>query len=109
MDQLQADAALIEEPTVPDPHHPLLQADAALIEEPASVIGGIDVKRRRAAGRNRVIEHDGKHCGCGCRKILEKFNYRSCYYCDDKDLPYNKLTLSCYGSGKRCTACINRD
>ena len=102
----QACAAVIMESATAGQPPPLPQACASVIMEPATVgqppplpqaAAGIG---RRAASRQPTADYSGKPCGCGCGKILEYKQYKTCPGC-----AYNKIRMPCWGNGNRCTAC----
>ena len=103
---LQAAATVLQVPATTGQPPPLLQAAAVVLEVPATTgqpppllqaAAGIG---RRAASRQPTADYSGKPCGCGCGKILEYKQYKTCPGC-----AYNKIRMPCWGNGNRCTAC----
>ena len=86
---------------------PLPQVCAAVLEVPATIGQPPPLPPRRFGGRQPVLDHTGKPCGCGCGKKLEHKAYKPCHKCEDKDpsIASNKIRLPCWGKGKCCTVC----
>ena len=98
----QADAGVIKEPTTTVEPPPLPQADAGVIKESTTIVE----PPRRAGSRQPAHDYSGKPCGCGCGKLLEHKDIRTCHKCENKDpfIASTKIRLPCWGNGKCCIA-----
>ena len=94
----QAGAGVIEVPTTTVQPPPLPQAGAGVIEVPTTIVE----PSRRAGSRQPAQDHSGKPCGCGCGKIMEYKQYKTCPGCA---IDKNKIRMPCWGNGNLCTAC----
>ena len=86
----QAGAGVIEVPTTTVQPLPLPLAVVGVIKEPTTIVE----PSRRAGSRQPVQDHSGKPCGCGCGKILEYKQYKTCPGC-----AYNKIRMPCWEMG----------
>jgi len=93
--------------------------DGALVEEAA--VGVIMVSAtsgqppplppRRAGSRKPATDYSGQPCGCGCGKVLEYKEYKTCRQCENEysSIASNKIRVTCWGSGKRCIECNGKN
>ena len=103
----EADAVVIEVPAATGQSPPLPEADAVVTELPTTSGQPPPLPARRVGSRQPATDHSGQPCGCGCGKQLEQRGYKTCHTCVNKDpaIAYNKIRVSCWGSGKSCTVC----